>query len=171
MQSSNYQENLFSTTNPKLAAALLLFGFRLNHPSQPLEWSLEYPSKEAYIKSRKDPKIKPVEKVAWIFSYCPTRPADIFRDFNSKDSEQKLEQVLDKWVTDPKAKLEIKAAHSANVVQCCREVLEAREYLMSILKLVPRLAKPIVVFGKGTQFAKFGGNASKETQITHLDNL
>src|SRR5258707_787939 len=121
MQSSNYQENLFSTTNTKFAAVLLLFGFRLNHPSQPLEWSLEYPSKEAYIKSRKDPKIK--------------------------------------------------AAHSANVVQCCREVLEAREYLMSILKLVPRLAKPIVVFGKGTRFAKFGGNASKETQITHLDNL
>src|SRR5260370_39914075 len=107
MQSSNYQENLFSTTNTKFAAVLLLFGFRLNHPSQPLEWCLEYPSKEAYIKSRKDPEIKPVEKVARNLSSCPTRPADIFRDLHSEDSEHKLQQVLTKWRTVPRTILKI----------------------------------------------------------------
>ncbi len=209
-------ESGFSTTDTKFAATLLLFGCRLNHPNNALDATLQYASKEAYLRSRKDPSIKPIKKVAWNFGHMPVMPRELFAAYSSKDSDEQFEwlltgmaqRVIDELDKRRKESREgemaptsidavvvnlqsgfneahaladiltseiskIKSSHSAAVAQSCREVLEAREYLISIIQRIPPLAWEIVVWGKGNPPlpAKFPQNATIEVQTSHLNNI
>ncbi len=204
----------FSTTDTKFAAVLMLFGCRLNHPDHALDATLQYPSKDIYLRSRKDRSIKPQKQIVWNFGHMPVGPKEVFAAYSAKDADQQFDALVDDLrpvvLADIKDRIErakrnaeeakergdetiydeeslpeyaldnslsamaakLKSAHSAAVAQSCREVLELREHLISILKRVPPLCWEIVVWGKRMRtLAKFPQNASIEVQTSHLNNI
>jgi hypothetical protein len=170
MQNLNYSESTLSTTNTKLAAVLMLFGFKLKQ-HQPFEWNDEFASKELYFKSRKDRSIKPTVKVTWNFEVAGVNAREIVTAFSAKDQDVRFNQLVDEVVTDPKLRAEVKAAHSAAVTQGAREVLDHRDFLIRLFREIPELGKWIVVFNDRGQYARFGRNASIETQTQLLSRI
>src|ERR1700751_2884445 len=55
MTGNGYTENVFTTTNTKLAAVVLTFGAKLQQ-HMPLEWVDVYASKADYLAHRRDPR-------------------------------------------------------------------------------------------------------------------
>src|SRR5258707_10639109 len=140
MQTLPYREQSVSTLNAKLAAALMLFGFRLKR-NNPFTWDNEFDSKELCMRSRKDKSIKPREKVTWNLEPSNTSPNEIFAAFAGKESDVNFEAKVDELVSEPHARAQIKAAHSAAIAQAAREVLDHREHLSKVYNQIPDDAK------------------------------
>src|SRR5882762_3482224 len=106
MQSLSYQESLISTTNTKLAATLMVFGFQLKR-HQPFEWNNEFASKELFFRSRKEHAIRPVAKVSWNFENNGTDPRAVFSAFSGKKSEEEFDALVEAEV-NPESRLKLK---------------------------------------------------------------
>jgi hypothetical protein len=171
-QQLNYTETGLTTTDTKFAATLLAFGFNLKRHN-PITWKNEFSSKAQYLSWVKNPSKDnaPIERADWNFE--DNRYVQfLYRGFSSKDSDQTLNDVLDRLLADkPKERKGIEHLVNACVAQACREVLERREFLVRLLKSVPYEAQWIVVRGPGRLVAMFGVNASVETQTEHLSRV
>lgn len=168
----NYQEIGLTTTDTKFAATLLMFGFKLKQHN-PLTWKLVFNSKAQYLDWYQKPghANAPTETADWNFEAGQTEIYQfLYRGFTSKEAGETLNKVIDRLIPEEKERKGIKYLIDACIAQSCREVLERREFLMRLLKVVPRDARWIFV-NNGGKTAVFGVNASIETQTFHLSNI
>jgi hypothetical protein len=169
----NYQEQSLTTTDTKFAAALLVFGYKLKQHN-PITWKNEFGSKAQYLAWKKAPSREnaPTEKADWNFEVGDSQKTQwLFKGFNSQDADQTLAEVLTRLVPDSKDRNGLNYLIDACMAQACREVLERREFLIRLLKSVPRDAQWMVVKNDTGQVAMFGVNASIETQTEYLSLL
>jgi hypothetical protein len=168
----DYQETGLTTTDTKFAATLLMFGFKLKQHN-PLTWKLVFNSKAQYLdwyqKAKRENE--PTETADWNFeASSPQIFQYLYRGFTGKEAGETLSQVIERLIPDPKDRKGIQFLIDACIAQSCREVLERREFLMRLLKTVPRDARWIFV-NNGGKTAMFGINANVETQTFHLSNI
>jgi hypothetical protein len=170
MQNYSYSESTLCTSNTKVAAALLLFGFKLRL-HQPFNWDDEFASKELYLRWRKDRSVKPVVKVTWNFELNGTNAREIMAGFAGKENDIKFDELVNEVVSDAEHRKRIKEAHSAAVAQAAREVLNHRDWLIKLFRKIPEEGKWNLVWNDRGQFVRFGRNASIETQTEMLSRL
>jgi hypothetical protein len=171
MAESAYREHLFTTDNTKLAAVFLVFGAPLRK-QLPLEWVEEYPSKEAYIDSLRNPMHQPRRVVTFNFEVKGVNVEAIAESFNSQTAEDKFVDLVRSSGLDDAAINKILEAHSRAVGSACREALDAREYLIKHMKAFPDTAKWIQVRGRGRgQVVRFGFVTSKEMRQDLLSKI
>ena len=169
----NYQEAALTTTDTKFAAVLLVFGYQLKRHN-PIVWKNEFSSKAQYLAWKQAPSREnaPTEKADWNFEIGDPRKSQwLFSGFTSKDADKKLQAALERLIADPKDRNGVAYLIDACMAQACREVLERREFLIRLLKSVPRDAQWVVVKNDTGQVAMFGLNASIETQTEYLSLL
>jgi hypothetical protein len=166
-----YTEQIFTTDNTKLAAVLLTFGAKLCR-HMPLEWVNIFPNRADYIESRRNPAYKSKVVVTFNIDLLSTNVKAIAEAYHAKSNEDKFTQLVNGSGLDSALATDLLKLHSMAVASACREALEAREYLVSLMKAVPDSAKWNHVRGTGAgQFARFGRNASKETVAGLLDKI
>jgi hypothetical protein len=171
MQNYSYSESTLCTTNTKLAAVLMLFGFKLRR-HQPFNWDDEYASKELYLRSLKDRSIKPLVKVTWNFELNSVDPREILSAFASKENDVRFDELVNEIAAELSEKLnKLKAAHSAAVAQAGREVLDHRDFLVRMFREIPEAAKWVLIWNDRGQNVRFGRNASTETQTEMLSRI
>src|ERR1700747_2408883 len=166
-----YTEQIFTTENTKLAPGFLWLGAqRVRH--MPLEWVNYFPRRSAYIESRRNPAYKSKVVVTFNIDLLSTNVKAIAEAYHAKSSEDKFTQLVNGSGLDSALATELLKLHSMAVASACREALEAREYLIGLMKAVPDSAKWNHVRGTGAgQFARFGRNASKETIAGLLEKI
>jgi hypothetical protein len=169
---SGYTEQIFTTDNTKLVAVLLTFGAKLSR-HMPLEWVNVFKDRADYIESRRNPNYKSKVVVTFNIDLLSTNVKAIAEAYHhGENNEDKFTSLVNGSGLDSALVAELLKLHSFAVVSACREALEAREYLVSLMKQVPDSAKWNHVHGTGRgQFARFGRNASKETVADMLDKI
>ena len=166
-----YTEQIFTTDNTKLAAVLLTFGAKLCR-HMPLEWVNIFPNRAAYIESRRNPAYKSKAVVTFNIDLLSTNVKAIAEAYHGETNEDKFTSLVNGSGLDSALVAELLKLHSFAVASACREALEAREYLVSLMKQVPDSAKWNHVKGAGAgRFARFGRNASKETIAGLLEKI
>jgi hypothetical protein len=165
-----YSEEILNTSNTKLAAALMTFRLALTKEN-PIFCALEYQYKDlkrgAYRRDGKDYPGKdpnPPERFSFNFVRNDTAAA-IANAFESHDSQDKFEAFISRELNLPAEQIaKLRDLHSAALAQACREVQEAREYLLDVIKpSMPREAKWGIIRRSETSYALFPITASKET--------
>lgn len=169
----NYNEELLTTANFKLAAVLLVFGLKLRQ-RLPLEWNDIYPDKKAYWENRIDPKqSKPHPHVAFNFEVRELgreRVQQIVEAYESAEAEEEFTRTLDGLSL--KERETIAVAHSRAIAQACRECLAAREYLAHLLRTVSNDFKWDVIKGNGAgEMVRIGKNCSEELRNEFLGKI
>jgi hypothetical protein len=159
-----YQEQSINTSNTKLAAALLTFGLRLvdHHPIfLCLEWSFK-----DLKAGRKRSELKPVERFSFNF-VRNDQSAAIAQAFEGRNAQEQFEAFLTGELAgtlSPDQINKLRDLHSNALAQTCREVQEAREYLLDMLKpSMPREAKWGLIRRSEKSYALFPLSAPKET--------
>jgi hypothetical protein len=166
-----YTEQIFTTDNTKLAAVLLTFGAKLCR-HMPLEWVNVFKDRAAYIESRRNPNYKSKVNVTFNFDFKSADVKAIAEAYHAETNEEKFTELVRGSGLDETLANDLLKLHSMAVASACRESLEAREYLVGLMKAVPDSAKWNHVHGTGRgQFARFGRNASKETVADMLDKI
>lgn len=159
-----YSEQVINTSNTKLAAAFLTFGIELVRHN-PIFLALEYQFKDLKA-GRKRSELRPVERYSFNFVRNDAAAA-IAKTFESRDADEQFEAFLAGElgrVLTPDQIEKLRALHSAALAQTCREVQEAREYLLDVIKpSMPREAKWGIIRRKSDSYALFALTAPAET--------
>jgi hypothetical protein len=157
-----YSEEVLTTSNSKLAATLLAFGAVLR-PHNPTFVAHEYKYDDLKWRKWKDPN--PPKRV--FFNFIRNADASaIAQAFESNSAENQFDAFLtDKLsaVLPAEQITKLRALHSAAVAQGCREVLEKREFLVSVINTTPGDARWQVIRKSKDQFVIAPLNATKET--------
>jgi ABC-type transport system substrate-binding protein len=156
-----YSEEVLATSNSKLAATLLAFGAALR-PHNPTFVAHEYKYDDLKWKKWKDPN--PPERVFFNFIRNASASA-IAQAFESGTAENQFESFLTEKLSSilaPEQMTQLRALHSAALAQGCREVLEKREYLVSVIKATPNEARWMVIRKSKDQFVIAPLNATEE---------
>lgn len=173
MENLNYSEAALCTSDTKLAAILLAFGFRLMTKPYPVaEWAYEFGSKEDFLawKSGRQNGVHIFETATWNIACAEGKSfaqaqalGGAYRD--GGNSAAKLKVELEALGLEPAKLQRLQEAIRAYVVQMCCEVLDRREDLVRLLRNKPKEALWIVVRDPQDKkrFAKFGANASNRT--------
>lgn len=173
MEQNGVIERLLVTDNTKMAAVLLTFGAHLRR-HQPLNWTNEFESKEAFLAYRRNPQnTKPRMTVSFNFEPDGVDAKAVIGAYEGSGAEDIFNGAISALGLDPGKVERLLALHSKAVVQACREALDAREYLIKEhMSKYPESAKVIRVKGKGKgQSAMFGAQASKETIAEQLSKI
>jgi hypothetical protein len=161
-------ESHLTTSNTKLAATLLVFGFRLRK-TDPLYWTEHYQKAEIDRLGWRDAPMTP--RCYFNFDINGAAPREIATAFEGKNADTAFLDYLNRLDLPDKEKSQLAALHSNAVSQGCREAMEQREYLVRVIKDMPEDAKWQVVHGEGKAHVTFGKNASLETKIKLLAKL
>jgi hypothetical protein len=156
-----YSEEVLSTSNSKLAATLLAFGAALR-THNPTFVAHEYKYDDLKWRKWKDPN--PPERVFFNFVRNASASA-IAQAFESDSAENQFESFLTEKLSPavpPEQMAQLRALHSAALAQACREVLEKREYLVSVIKATPKEARWMVIRKSKDQFVVVPLNATEE---------
>lgn len=168
-----YSEAALCTSDTKLAAILLAFGFRLMTKPYPVaEWAYEFGSKEDFLawKSGRKNGVHIFETATWniacaegkSFAYAASL-GQSYRDGTAVGPNLKAQ--LEVLGLEPARLQHLQEMVLAYAVEMCREVLDRREELVRLLRNRPKEALWIVVRDPQDKkrFAKFGANASART--------
>lgn len=161
-------ESHLTTSNTKLAAALLVFGFRLRK-TDPLYWTEHYQKADIDRLGWRDAPMTP--RCYFNFDINGASPREIATAFEGKNADTEFLNYLNRLNLPENEKKQLAALHSNAVAQGCREAMEQREYLVRVIKDMPEAAKWVVVHGEGKAHVTFGKNASLETKVNMLSKL
>lgn len=170
---NGYSEAALCTSDTKLAAILLAFGFRLMTKPYPVaEWAYEFGSKEDFLawKSGRRNGVHIFETATWNIACAEGKSvheaaivAQAYHDANG--GAAKFMGELSNLGLEPVRVQRLQYLAKAMLVQMCRAVLDQREELVRILRNKPKEALWIVVRDPQDKqrFSKFGANASDRT--------
>jgi hypothetical protein len=162
----DYKEEVFSTTNTKVAATLLTFGFSL-HRMLPVEWNDVWLNQKSYV--RQD---RPKAQISFNFEGEHQQFTAVINSYNDEHALDNFGEALDQAGLSEDQKQVVGAAHSQALGQTCRRVLEHREWLIKLVRSMPEDAKWDVVHGEGAGiFSKFGKRSSDQFKAEMLNNL
>ena len=161
-------ESHLTTSNTKLAAALLVFGFRLRK-NDPLYWTEHYQKADIDKFGWRAAPMTP--RCYFNFDVGGGSARDVAASFESKGADIEFLNYVKSLPLSAEQQQKLLALHSNAVGQGCREVLEQREYLVRVIKDMPEAAKWVVVHGEGKAHVTFGKNASLETKVELLSKL
>jgi hypothetical protein len=156
-----YSEEVLTTSNSKLAATLIAFGATLR-PHNPTFVAHEYKYDDLKWRKWKDPN--PPERVFFNFIRNANASA-IAQAFESDSAENQFDSFLAEKLSSvlpPEQMTQLRALHSAAVAQGCREVLEKREYLLSVIKAMPKDARWMVIRKSKYEFVIVPLDATEE---------
>lgn len=173
-----YQESAIATSDTKLAAILMLFGFRVKQrPEICCEWSYEFASKEDYYRWRAgDKSVKFFETATWNLAGTigksrdhAARVCQMYAD--SVDGRASLKAILSEL--NPQLAADIQSIIDVLVLDMCKQVLDHREFLVRLLRAAPPEARWIIVRDPDDKhrLAKFGINATRHTVTECLNAL
>jgi hypothetical protein len=157
-----------TTSNTKLAAALLVFGFKLRK-ADPVSWTENYQKSDIDKHGWRNAPMTP--RCYFNFDVAQAPPREITAAFHGHDADIEYLNYLNELGLSAQQKQKLAGLHSNAVAQGCREVLEQREYLVRVIKDMPDAAKWVVVHGEGNAHVTFGKNASLETKVELLSKL
>jgi hypothetical protein len=164
MQES-FKESFLATSNTKLAALYRFFEFRLPkfNPAivaEVFKWS-------DLRKGYKDPK--PPRRVIWKFQ-ADSKARDITKAYESKSAHQEFNTYLDANILSEPQREKIMALHSASIAQAARELFEAKDHLVDILKSVPdQVLWQVIIEDSGKVRSMFPKAASPETKAKFFE--
>ena len=161
-------DSRLTTSNTKLAATLLVFGFKLRK-TDPLYWTEHYQKADIDRLGWRDAPMQP--RCSFNFDVTGVAPREIAAAFESHHSDTEFLDYLNSLSLPDNEKRKLAAFHSNAVAQGCREVMEQREYLVKVIKDMPEEAKWQVVHGRGKAHVTFGKNASLQTKVQMLSRL
>jgi len=170
MENVPYHETILTTTNTKLAAILLVFGGKLRQ-RLPLEWNDVHESRDGFIENLGDPRrSKPKTKISFNFEVAPVLK-EVVSAYSADNAEEAFGTLMDSFPL--KASMaEIMAAHSRAVAQACRQALEAREFLVQLIRSMPENSKWDVIPGNGAgEVVRLGKRSSDELRAEYLNKL
>jgi hypothetical protein len=175
MTEINYQEQIFKTTNTKLAATMLTFGASL-HAKVPLEWHDVWLTRDDYLKYRNDSRhnrYPPKTKVSFNFVVVDIKACQqIVAAYEDENASDALSTALAEQGLSEDQKQSILAAHSKVLARACRETLENREFLIKLIKIFPEDAKWDLIYGEGSgQHVQIGKNSSDQLRVEYLNQL
>lgn len=171
---NGYSEAALCTSDTKLAAILLAFGFRLMAKPYPVaEWAYEFGCKEDFLAWKSGVNrsgVRIYETATWNIACAEGKSfaqagalAGAYHD--GCNAGTKLKAELESLGLEPARLQQLQEAIRAYLVDMCREVLDQREELVRILRNKPKEALWIVVRDPQDKkrFSKFGANATDRT--------
>jgi hypothetical protein len=168
----NYQEDLLSTDNTRLASIFLMFGAAL-HRNCPLEWVDMHRSRESFIRNLEDPsnpEYQPKPKVTFNFYSGSVNGPQVVEAFDAEYSKLEAEfEVLIASMPEPEKKA-LRAAVSQMITRACHETLLKREELVRLIKRVPNNSKFDQV-SSGQRIVRIGKCSSPELRARYLSKL
>jgi|SRR5215472_8250746 len=170
----NYQEEILSTDNTRLASIFYMFGAALLR-NCPLEWVDIHRSRETYLRNLEDPsdpEYQPKPKVTFNFQKTNAVPAsEIVEAFRTEFPQlyEEFEALLPEQLSETD-KDKIRMAVSRLITRACHESFLKREELVRLLKRVPQNAK-FDQIKSGRRIVRLGKNCSPETRSHYLSKL
>src|SRR5215472_2678110 len=141
-QEINYAPVLFTTSDTRLAATLLVFGSQL-HEACPLEWVDNHRDRSSYLRyleNPNDPACQPKAQVTFNFDgrTCPKQNVVKAFDKTLEELNDELAQAMEQ--IPEQLHKPLADAISGVISRCCHEALIHREFLVKQLKRMPRNA-------------------------------
>lgn len=170
---NGYSEAALCTSDTKLAAILLAFGFRLMTKPYPVaEWAYEFGSKEDFLAWKRGRRngVHIFETATWNIACAEgksfAQAAALAQSYHGETATaSKLDAEFNALGLEPARIQRLQHLVRAAIIEMCRQVLDQREELVRILRNKPKEALWIVVRDPQDKkrFSKFGANASDRT--------
>jgi len=170
MENVPYRDEILATTNTKLAAILLVFGGKLRQ-RLPLEWNDVHESKDSFLDNLEDPRAcRPKTQISFNFE-ANRALKEVVSAYQAQNAEEEFATLMNSFPL--KASMaEIMVAHSRAVAQACRQALEAREFLVQLIRSMPENSKWDVIQGNGAgETVRLGKRSSDELRAEYLSKI